>query len=327
MKPFKILLLVLLIAIAIPVVADVGGYVDYDYPSGSDFNYDYDDYNYDSWSTGNDYGFGIDPYTTSYFGRALGFSPVTIIILIIVLRFVIPRLMGRGSGNRRGSSTYRRQSFPTNNGPVIKNGPVMKNDASVNQKAQTNIQRDTLNALRESDPSFSELTFLGRVSNMFVQLQHAWMDKDWKQARPYEHDQIFHLHAKQLEQFIEKEETNMIEDITVLNTEIESYETDGPYEYLNTIIEARFRDYVIDDTTGQVIRGDKNRTVTMTYRWKLMRKRGTQTKETETTVTQCPNCGANLSIGQNGVCEYCGSEVTTGNHDWVLVQIERINQL
>lgn len=318
MKIKRWIIFLLLLLFALPSFADVGGYVDYDYPSGGNYDYfdDYD-YNYDSWSTGGNYrygGYGFDPFGGGFMlGRGLGISPVILIVIFIVVRMIM-------ASNRSRSRQQRR--FPQNQGPV-----VMKRQGQTRPQEQTVQKRpETLNALREADPNFSQTTFLARVANMFVQLQQAWMDKDWKRARPFEHDQIFHLHAQQLQQFIDKGETNRIEDIVVLNTDIESYEVDGPYEYLNTIIEARFRDYVVDDESGDVIRGDKDTPVTMTYRWKLMRKRGTQSKDTDIHVTQCPNCGASLSIGQNGVCSYCGSEVTTGNHDWVLAGIERIRQ-
>ena len=32
----------------------------------------------------------------------------------------------------------------------------------------------------------------------------------------------------------------------------------------------------------------------------------------------CPNCGAPIKGTSFGVCEYCGSTVTTGMYDWVL---------
>ena len=36
----------------------------------------------------------------------------------------------------------------------------------------------------------------------------------------------------------------------------------------------------------------------------------------------CPNCGAPLNMTSAGKCEYCGSIVSTGVHDWVLSDLE-----
>ncbi len=287
-----LLLLVLLALLSIPflVSADVGGNVDYDLPGGDD------------WGGGWGGDMGFDPFSMFYFGRAFGLSPVWMIGILVVL-FLLKR--------RGVIQTGSRQRAPVKNPRPV--APIRTDEAS-------------LERLRLADPNFSKNVFLSRVSNMFLQLQAAWTDKDWKRVRPFEHDQIFHMHNQQLDRFIAMEQTNVIEDIAILDTTLESYEQDGPFEYLNVIIKARFKDYIIEDKTRRVIKGFKEHPVVMTYRWKLMRSRGTETEHRDTMVTQCPNCGANLSIGQNGVCEYCGSEVTLGKHDWVLTQIVPLRQ-
>ena len=55
-----------------------------------------------------------------------------------------------------------------------------------------------------------------------------------------------------------------------------------------------------------------------------MRKAGVKTKEgtADTNTTNCPNCGAPTKITSSGKCEYCGSIITTGEHDWVLSGLE-----
>ena len=40
--------------------------------------------------------------------------------------------------------------------------------------------------------------------------------------------------------------------------------------------------------------------------------------------SNCPNCGAPLEISSSGVCEYCGSVVTTGQYSWVLTDFSGI---
>lgn len=59
---------------------------------------------------------------------------------------------------------------------------------------------------------------------------------------------------------------------------------------------------------------------------KFVRSLGVQTK-TETGAMNghnCPNCGAPLEISSSGVCEYCGSVVTTGQYTWVLTDFSGI---
>lgn len=284
---FLVVIAILLVSVPFAVFADVGGNVDYSPPSRD----------------GNPGGgFGFDPFTMFYLGNALNLSPGAMIAIVIVF-MVLKNRSGRRPSYHSQEPVAMRSEMP----------PVQ-------------IDQKSLDELRASDPSFSKNAFLSKVSNMFVQLQRAWSDKDWKRVRPFEHDQIFHMHNEQLNRFIEDNQTNRVEEINVMDAELESYEKDGPYEYLNAIIKARFKDYIVDDDSGKVIKGFKDHPVVMTYRWKLMRRQGTLTPDKDINVTQCPNCGANLSIGQNGICEYCGSEVTKGTYDWVLTQIQTLRQ-
>ena len=85
-------------------------------------------------------------------------------------------------------------------------------------------------------------------------------------------------------------------------------------------LSARFIDYEAEEKTGRVIRGDKNTRWEMRYLMKFMRSTDVKTKD-ETNVLKshnCPNCGAPLKMESGGICEYCGSVVTTGQYSWVL---------
>ena len=85
-------------------------------------------------------------------------------------------------------------------------------------------------------------------------------------------------------------------------------------------------DYIIDATTKQVIQGDKNKDWVMKYKMTFARKKGVKTQRgtSNKSTTNCPNCGAPTDITSSGQCEYCGSVITTGEHDWVLVNIESL---
>ena len=65
----------------------------------------------------------------------------------------------------------------------------------------------------------------------------------------------------------------------------------------------------------------------MKYRLTFMRKAGVKTKEgtNAKSTTNCPNCGAPTQITSAGKCEYCNSVITTGEHDWVLSNLEGAN--
>lgn len=197
------------------------------------------------------------------------------------------------------------------------------NNTFKNSYANNNIQE-----LLKNDPNFSVPNFITKVNNMYMQLQDAWTKKDWKPIRAFETDELFNMHARQLQRYIDNNETNVVENICILNTEIVKYEQDAVNDIITVRLETRINDYVIDDFTKKVKVGDPNQEIFMTYHWKLIRRKGVLTKVNNqtNTVTQCPNCGANVSINASGECEYCGSIISNGQYDWVLYSIETVGQ-
>jgi hypothetical protein len=184
-----------------------------------------------------------------------------------------------------------------------------------------------LSALKAEDEDFSEDLFISKVNNTFIQLQEAWMEKDWKRVRPFESDELFNMHNKQLQDYIRSNTTNVVEKIGILETEIRDYHDNGVTETLDVYMRVRMNDYVIDDETRKVVEGNAHQEITMEYLLVMARKKGVKTRMVEnTTVTSCPNCGANISINASGECEYCGSVVSNGDFDWVLTRLDVISQ-
>lgn len=184
-----------------------------------------------------------------------------------------------------------------------------------------------LSALKAADPAFSEDLFISKVNNIFIQLQDAWMEKDWKRVRPFESDELFNMHNKQLQDYVRSNTTNVIEKVAILETDIRDYHDNGVTESLDVYLRVRMHDYVIADETRKVVEGDPALEITMEYLMVMARKKGVKTRMADsTTVTSCPNCGANVSINASGECEYCNSIVTSGDFDWVLTRLDVISQ-
>ena len=86
-------------------------------------------------------------------------------------------------------------------------------------------------------------------------------------------------------------------------------------------------DYIIDETTGKLLKGDKNLNKVNAYVLTFVRKEGVKTREDGkvTATMNCPNCGAATEILSSGKCPYCGSIITTTNHNWALSSLKRYN--
>lgn len=184
-----------------------------------------------------------------------------------------------------------------------------------------------LTALKERDPDFNEDLFIAKINNIYVQLQESWESRDWKKVRPFESDELFNMHKRQLQEFIDSNTTNVVDDIAVLKTHIRDYREYGDIETLDVYLKARIRDYIIEDATKKVIEGNPQQEIIIEYILSMSRKKGILTRSgAGTTVNTCPNCGANISINAAGECEYCGSVVTSGDFDWVLTRLEVLSQ-
>ncbi len=182
------------------------------------------------------------------------------------------------------------------------------------------------NQIREIDPDFSEDNFLAWTKEVFIKLQNAWTKKEWSIIRPFESNELFEQHNSQLQDFINTGKTNIVERINVSSSTLYSFSQDGDKETLKVTLKAVMRDYIIDDATKKVLEGNPNVDQYMTYRLTFIRKAGVKTKvgtDTKST-TNCPNCGAPTKVTSSGQCEYCGSIITTGEHDWVLANLEGV---
>ena len=177
------------------------------------------------------------------------------------------------------------------------------------------------------DPNFSVDKFNAWVREVFIKLQQAWSDRDWKKIRPFESEELFSLHNSQLEEYIRGNKINMIEKIGIKSCSLVSFAEDGDTEVVKVRLSAVMRDYVIDATTRKVLESDPNKDWYMTYIMTFNRKKGVKTKEgvSNKSTTNCPNCGAPTEITSAGQCSYCGSIITTGEHDWVLTDLHSIN--
>lgn len=199
--------------------------------------------------------------------------------------------------------------------------------ASISQAMNnTGLSQSIAQNIRQEDPNFSEDAFIGWAREVFMKIQQAWNDRNWKIIRPFESQELFNQHNQQLEEYIRNNKINKVEKICVRYCGLKSYRVDGDKEVLVVELHATMRDYVVDATTNQVLESDPNRDWFMKYDMTFNRKKGvlTQAGKSNKSTTNCPNCGAPTEITSAGQCEYCKSIITTGEHDWVLSNIVSI---
>jgi predicted lipid-binding transport protein (Tim44 family)/endogenous inhibitor of DNA gyrase (YacG/DUF329 family) len=174
-------------------------------------------------------------------------------------------------------------------------------------------------AFMARNPDFSWPDFENRVRYCFTTLQQAWSSNAWEAARAFETDHLFNLHRYQVELYRSQGLANRLDDVRIEKVAPVKLERDAWFDAITVRIWASMKDYVVDQA-GQVRAGDPRTAHRFSEYWTFIRSSGAkERKEAET--TRCPHCGAPLKIGMTGICEYCGSKITSGVFDWVLATI------
>ena len=237
-------------------------------------------------------------------------DPVTGFIVFAILAIVI-LIRRRKAKNQASNASYINQQVQDQ----VNNENIVDYSAMVASQIQT------------IDPAFSSDKFIGFAREVFLTIQQAWTAKDWKPIRPFESENLFNQHKQQLDEYIRLGKTNVVEKISIKHCSLHSFRQDGDKEVLTVWLNAVMRDYVIDDATKNVLESDPERDWYMKYEMVFNRKAGVKTNPGHkgNAVTNCPNCGAPTEITSSGQCPYCGSVVTTGEHDWVLTDIHSRN--
>nr|MBQ6740484.1 TIM44-like domain-containing protein [Synergistaceae bacterium] len=154
------------------------------------------------------------------------------------------------------------------------------------------------------DPNFDERAICDKLSNLYVQMQDAWHNKDIRSLRPYFDDAFYNQLDRQLDEMRKHMRTDYTEHIAVLGVNLIGYYQRKGMDYLVANVRTRIVSYVLDDRTGELLSGDKKREIFMEYEYELVRKSGVITQENTDDMhsATCPHCGAPLSINASAQC-------------------------
>ena len=182
-----------------------------------------------------------------------------------------------------------------------------------------------IKALQARDPNFNQQVFVDRAQTTFFVLQNAWMARNLEPARIYLSDAIYHRWKLQVEQFVAMHKRDVLEDLAVNGCVIAKVEGDANFDSITVRFDAIAKDYEVDDS-GKMVSGDKT-IQPFTEFWTFIRSQAARSRVGETAqITQCPNCGAPVSINESGICAYCKATVTTGQFGWVLNNITQASE-
>lgn len=180
---------------------------------------------------------------------------------------------------------------------------------------------------QQLDENFDETELTSKLSNLYVQMQDCWQKKDITPIRPYCTDAFFTQMDNQLQRKKQQGQTNYIERIAVLSVHFRGWCQEGGNDVLVARLNTRIVDYTLDDKTGNLVSGSKDKEKFMVYEWDLVRTTGMKTEKDKPMQTvNCPNCGAPVEINASAKCPYCDSVITLEEHGFALNAIRAISQ-
>jgi hypothetical protein len=174
-------------------------------------------------------------------------------------------------------------------------------------------------AFEAAKPSFSWPAFDKRVREIAIELQDAWTSRDWERVRPLESESLFQMHRYWIDAYRKQKLRNIVDDYNIHRLEIVKIDADAFYESITVRLFATGRDHTVDES-GNVVAGSKTQVRQWTEYWTFIRSK---LAADGTGKIACPNCGAQVTVGASGICEYCGGKLTRGEFDWVLSRIEQ----
>lgn len=313
--------LLLLTVIPISGIADFGdfsGNSDY----GSSWSSSGSDWGSSSWSSSSSSNWGSSSWSdnsyssSSWSGSSSSYhsssnddeTSIYIGLFIVVILIVI-------FSSRRRSGGYTGNTH--NSASTIPQGAQRTPDSKLKP----------INTYTSVDPQFSQSALSNRLSNLYVQMQNGWTNKDISALKPYFTDALFTQYERQLSRYRETSRTNYVDNISVLDCNLRGWYVQDGYDHIIVELRTRIIDYTLDDKTGAVLSGSRNAEKFMTYEWDLSRKSGIKTESADSVRTiNCPNCGAPLSINTSAHCPYCDSVVTVDHFDWAINGIKGIMQ-
>ena len=290
-----ILVLILVLGfIYLPVKADSGWDSDYDsgwdssWDSGSDWGSDYD---YD-W--GSDYDYGSSSSSSS------GGSGGSFVIFICSILWVIFIVVITSRRNVKTVYNGNKRIYVYGDNKKASGLDAMYNEVSLERIALV-------------DPNLNPVEFKSNAFSIYRDIQTAWMNFDTNTIRKLTTDEIYNMYSSQLETLKLKKQKNIMKDITLEDVKIININKSNDIITVNVFLRVKCYDYVINEVTSKVVRGDDKHKLVIDYVLSFVKSSVNNNSE-----EKCPNCGAPVKINSSSTCPYCDSTLVKDSSDYVM---------
>ena len=196
---------------------------------------------------------------------------------------------------------------------------ILKNtDSSTTNDAYSYYKDISLENLQKVLPNETLEDLKLKLYQKFKDIQDAWENFNYDALREMCTDELAESYISQLDTLKLKNGKNIMSDFNPIDIKITSAKLDNDLISVVVYANITFYDYVINEKTGEVIRGNKSRKVNNHYLMTFV--------VANESITKCPGCGAELKMNTSGVCEYCRMKIVKNASDVVLSKKTNINR-
>ncbi|HME43681.1 MAG TPA: Tim44 domain-containing protein [Syntrophorhabdales bacterium] len=131
-----------------------------------------------------------------------------------------------------------------------------------------------LSYIKQMDPYFDEQKFRDLCMDYFFKIQGAWTGRDVTSVRNLLTAEMYRTIQADVDKLRSEKKVNRLENIAVRSVKItEAWQEQGQ-DYITVLFYANLLDYVIDETSGQVVSGSKADPVKFEEYWTFTRNVG-----------------------------------------------------
>ena len=243
-----------------------------------------------------------------------GFTEVIVLVCLLVIIF---------ASIVAAYKTYSKNK-DEEDGKILHDGVKIKDDISNKKKPE--IKKKTyriwyIDEVQKVIPEINKKEFFDMASDMYIKLQEAWMNFDYKTIRKLTTDDLYNSYKTMLESLEKKNQKNVISDIKVYGCNFTNVTNDNGKYTIEVELDLAYRDYIVEKKNNdyELVRGIVNRFDVLC----LVTLVSTKKKET----TSCPVCGGPISKNnQSDKCKFCGNTIVKESYNWVISKKEIVKQ-
>lgn len=182
------------------------------------------------------------------------------------------------------------------------------------------VDGSKIRRILEVDNTFDVNLFKKWASNIFEYIQLG-NEKELKLIKASISDVLYDKRVLQLSNF-EKDGLELKRDsLIVKDVKIYDYSCNSNQEIIKVYIKAGLKEYILNKKTQNIVRGNKKVTHEKQY---LLTFKKIDMDEKIGFISNCPNCGGNITDNEFCRCKYCGSLINPIRYNWFLEKFELI---